>query len=359
VTLVRKPDQGLEQTQELLIRREYQSHSQKCDALADSIRLICESALETAGIPFHSVKSRIKSLSSTLEKIVRKRYKPILKSVKDVVGIRVILLYPDDIDATVKLLEREFRILERVDKRPNRNSQQFGYSSVHLVCTLERTARSRLAEYTRLIDIPFEVQIRTILQEAWAEIEHRLVYKTEVEAPNEIKRRIVRISGLLEMADDEFQNIYRDRAAYIEKLRSADLGDARDEPLNIDTLSEIIRRRYGWAEGWEKIGDNQNKAIVYLADLLNDMQMLGVTTVRQLMAIIDKWYDKVFEYSARAQLIASGKVQSKGPEDVGFSHTPEDGSTEWCNRTGQYFFPIGHLRYILRREFPEYNKMQK
>jgi ppGpp synthetase/RelA/SpoT-type nucleotidyltranferase len=133
---------------------------------------------------------RIKSAPSALEKIARKAYRRSLDKVTDLIGVRVILLYPSQINTTVALLKREFNVIEYVDKRPGVDSEQFGYSSVHLVCNFLNTERAKLPEYSSFAGMAFEIQVRTILQEVWAEIEHRLVYKSEIEAPKEIKRLV-------------------------------------------------------------------------------------------------------------------------------------------------------------------------
>ncbi len=158
------------------------------------------------------------------------------------------------------------------------------------------------------------------------------------------------------MADEEFLNIYHEREAYVARLRSADIGGLRDEPLNIDLLSEILHRKYSWAEPWEGTDNNENQVAAHLAELLRDMQKLGVTTVRQLMSMIDRWYEEAYEYSARGHRIASGAMQPETVDDRYFLYPPGSDSRAWCDRTGQYFFPIGQLRYILRKEFPKYDE---
>lgn len=346
----------LQQAQELAIRREYEAHREEFDALGVSISLICESTLRIAAVPYHSVKTRIKSLGSSLEKILRKSYEPTLFSVTDLVGIRVILLYPNHVDATVTLLESEFRVLEKIDKRPQTDPDKFGYSSVHLVCTVDDTRRAPLPEHCRFLRIPFEIQVRTILQEAWAEIEHRIVYKTEVEAPTELKRLIIRLSGSLEIADEQFQEIFDKRQKYVEKLQGSDLGRLRDEPLNIDSLYEVIRKRYPWAEGWE--GKDKENAKVALQQLLREMHELGISKVRELMSLIDKWHNEIKGESERGYLLAIGKMLAETDDDKTFA-LGGLGDGDWHARTGQYFTPVGHLRRTLKSEFPDYDVQSK
>lgn len=333
----------LESKEELSIRRDLEENRERLSALRTSCTQICESVLQANSIPFHSVKSRVKSFPSIFEKIVRKKYKPDLFSCTDVVGIRVICLYPSHVDSIADLLRRQFNVLEVVDKRPQSDPERFGYNSVHLLCKLRDTLRSTLPEYAPFADVVFEVQIRTILQEAWAEIQHRLVYKSKVAAPNEVKRIIALLSAHLESADMHFQDIYEKREAYISKLKQAGMPNLEDEPLNIDSLLETIRRQYPWADGWEKIAGKQLTG--FLTALLGDLTGLKITTVRQLVPLLEKWSAQSLEASKK-------RFEKAKAEDAPMLG---GGYREWHERTGHYFLPIGLVRNALRREFPDYD----
>jgi putative GTP pyrophosphokinase len=179
--------------EELQIRRDYQLRQETLEALGVSVRHIAESALRKKEIPFHSVKYRLKSISSVLEKIARKGYGPKLDKFTDLVGVRIICLSPSHLEQVVELMREEFNIVEFVDKRPKADSQVFGYSSIHVICRVENTPRARLTEFSALAGAAFEIQVRTILQEAWSEMDHRLVYKSQTAAPAEIRRLITRL----------------------------------------------------------------------------------------------------------------------------------------------------------------------
>ncbi len=333
---------GLSQSEELAIRREYESRRRDYEALAAGIALVCQSILADAEVPYHSVKSRVKSLSSTVEKINRKRYEPQLSAVTDIVGIRIILLYTGHIDTVIPILRGAFRVIEMIDKRPQADSGQFGYNSVHLLCDVQETSRATLPEYVNFRRMPFEIQVRTILQEAWAEIEHQLVYKSNVAAPTDIRRLIARLSGALEIADEQFQAIYSRRQEYLKKLQASDISGLRDEPLNVDSLQEVIRRRYPWAAGWETQAAEDPGASDTLdqefEELLAEIHATGITTVRQLMPLIDKWYETEYQESA-------AKYRSSVEEHDWIVDNP------WCHRTRQYFYPIGQIRGMLKKEF--------
>jgi putative GTP pyrophosphokinase len=130
-------------------------------------------------------------------------------------GVRIITYFRDEVDAVARVIEHEFTIDEAnsVDKRMALDPDRFGYLSLHFVAQLNSN-RVALTEYRQYDGIKFEIQIRSILQHAWAEIEHDLGYKSQAAVPRNIRRRFSRLAGLLEMADDEFVGIRRELAAH-------------------------------------------------------------------------------------------------------------------------------------------------
>jgi len=344
-----QPEQSpLGPNDELSVRRELEDHRERLMALRASATQICESVLQINSIPFHSVKSRVKSFPSILEKIIRKKYEPHLFSCTDVVGIRVMCLYPSHVDTIVILLGQEFHVLETVDKRPQSDPERFGYNSVHLLCRFGGTERAKLPEYASFAGVTFEIQVRTILQEAWAEIQHRLVYKSSVAAPNDVKRIIALLSAHLESADMHFQDIYQKREAYVEKLKKAGTPNLEDEPLNIDSLLEILRRHYSWADGWEAVlGDH---LVPRLTELLSELGSAGITTVRQLVQLIQKWSAETI---AASREVYQKSLTAQDPK------SPIAHYYDWQQKTNQFFTPLGHIRSALEREFPGFYEARK
>jgi ppGpp synthetase/RelA/SpoT-type nucleotidyltranferase len=134
--------------------------------------------------------------------------------ITDVVGIRVICLYETDIPLVRTIFTENFAILEESDKTQAVESQEgvFGYKGLHLDLKLLANRRD-LPEYLRFSDLQFEVQLRTIVQDAWSVLDHKIKYKKKI--PHELKRRINRLAALFELADQEFLNI-RDETRELE-----------------------------------------------------------------------------------------------------------------------------------------------
>ncbi|WP_319268926.1 hypothetical protein [uncultured Draconibacterium sp.] len=161
------------------------------------------------------VSGRIKDYDECLSKFERK-YLPGIKTsdrdykifdyLSDFVGIRIICPYLKDINTVRKELKRYFREVSITDKTIQIEStdDKFGYKSLHLDLKLNGKYAKK-TEYVRYAGIQFELQIRTIIQDAWSVLDHKIKYKKSI--PQSLKRRINRLSALFEIADDEFLRI--------------------------------------------------------------------------------------------------------------------------------------------------------
>jgi ppGpp synthetase/RelA/SpoT-type nucleotidyltranferase len=164
----------------------------------------------------HSIATRVKkreSLEAKLGKAAGKYDE--LGQITDLCGARIITYFEDEVGAIANLVEKEFEIdrPNSVDKRQTFDADRFGYVSVHYIASLSHS-RTCLREYQRFRDLKFEIQIRSILQHAWAEIEHDLQYKSKEAIPRDLRRRFARLAGLLEIADAEFMGLRNQISSY-------------------------------------------------------------------------------------------------------------------------------------------------
>jgi ppGpp synthetase/RelA/SpoT-type nucleotidyltranferase len=214
-----------------------------------SIDSLIKTLLEIEGIRVHSVTSRIKSKASVRQKLQRPDKDRKLSGLTDMLGVRIITYFQDEVDAAAKLIEREFIVDEEnsSDKRELLDPDRFGYRSLHYVLQLS-LERSTLPENRAHRDIRFELQIRSILQHAWAEIEHDTGYKSESEVPDAVRRRFSRLAGLLELADDEFLGI-RDELAKSANLRRSPTEDVQPEVERILARPALIALP-DWDKRW-------------------------------------------------------------------------------------------------------------
>lgn len=176
------------------------------ERLRDAVVEHITGLLGAAGLNIHHVTGRVKRPGSLADKLRRKpgRYAR-LANVTDLVGVRVITYFASDVNVVARLME-EHHVVDwdhSIDKSRIHDPDRFGYLGVHYVLR---------AEPDLVPELPgarYEVQIRSVLQHAWAEIEHDLGYKNREAVPREVRRRFYRLAGLLEMADEEFMALHR------------------------------------------------------------------------------------------------------------------------------------------------------
>ncbi len=213
-------------------RGNYEEFARRLEALVVDL-------LASENIDVIQVESRAKTVASFAEKIRRKsrvEANP-FDTVTDLVGVRIITYYLDDVSQVGALLAREFSIDERnsADRADSLASDQFGYRSDHHVATLT-PARYGLIEWRNFKDIRVEFQVRTALQHAWAAVSHKLEYKAAEEAPAALRRRLFRLSALFELADEQFA-VLRDERAETRKAYNEDVTEGRLDEIPIDTSS--------------------------------------------------------------------------------------------------------------------------
>lgn len=166
----------------------FEQYENNCDHYEDFIQttktLIGDLLLQNK-IQFFFIQDRLKSIESIEDKLIRKEYKyEELKDITDICGIRIITYFSDTVDSVASIIKKEFDIDEKlsVDKRALLSPDRFGYLSLQYVAKLSRN-RLKLTEYQRFSDCQVEIQIQSLLQHAWAEIQHNLGYKTEITVP--------------------------------------------------------------------------------------------------------------------------------------------------------------------------------
>lgn len=133
--------------------------------------------LDKCGL-FYKVLARIKTENSIIEKLENREKKGIKNyKLQDLVGIRIVLYFKNDIQLCEKLIQQHFEVLNK--SRDFDEPEKFRAQRINYVCRLPENVisnfESKIWEYP--IDKSFEIQIRTIFSEGWHEIEHDFRYK--------------------------------------------------------------------------------------------------------------------------------------------------------------------------------------
>ncbi|HBP10033.1 MAG TPA: (p)ppGpp synthetase, partial [Treponema sp.] len=175
-------------------------------------------------------KARIKSLPSYYKKILRQKAKESSESnelvtLTDMIGIRVICAFVEDLALVEKQVVEFFDVKEIERKGADQSFKEFGYESVHILVSIPENCLPELGISPELRkNLVCEIQVRTILQDAWAEVEHELIYKSEFNPFDKpLRRKLASINASLTLADIIFQEI-RD---YQKKLQN-ELGERRN-----------------------------------------------------------------------------------------------------------------------------------
>ncbi len=218
-----------------MIMEEYREAKPVLERMLVEIPALLRETLAKNGILVTAVDARIKTEDSLKGKLELKGAKyATLSDITDIFGARIITFYTDDVDRIAAMVEQLFEIDwdNSVDKRMLHQLDSFGYNSLHYIC--------RMPEFP----FRFELQLRTTLQHAWASINHDIGYKTGVEIPREYLRRINRLSGILEMTDDEFSRIRSEITDYRRRVQQlVQNGKLDDVLLDGDTFNSYLQAR--------------------------------------------------------------------------------------------------------------------
>ena len=259
----------------------------------DVLAKLCE-ALNSYGLVVTAVEARVKTEASLAGKLVLKGSKyATLSDITDLVGARVVTFYTDDVDRVAAMAEQLFDIDwdNSVDKRKLHQLDSFGYNSLHYVC--------RLPGYA----FRFELQLRTTLQHAWAAINHDSGYKSDIDIPRVYLRRMNRLAGLLEMADDEFSRIRSELTDYRRRVQQLVANGKLDEvQLDGDTFRSFIQ-----AKPFDQL--NHRIAAINQAEIqevplnayLRILKALGCNTLGDVARLRNKYEDDAYAL-ARHQL---------------------------------------------------------
>lgn len=185
-------------------------------------------------IPTPVVTGRLKDCEEAIAKFDRK-YRARLESestpykvqdhISDLIGVRIICYYESNLPVIQQSLASNFEVLSITDKNQelSEDPNSFGYKGVHMDLKLSQNRRE-LPEFSAIKDFRFEVQLRTTVQHSWSEIEHKISYKKSV--PDQLRHRIIRLSGLFELADQEFDAIRLETESFARIARQSTTPDA-------------------------------------------------------------------------------------------------------------------------------------
>ncbi|MDZ8081939.1 MAG: GTP pyrophosphokinase family protein [Nostoc sp. SerVER01] len=285
------------------ILNEYDNSLIILNKLETKVKELLKDLLEPNKANIHTISSRIKSKDSLSKKIERKNKYSYLRDITDIVGCRVITLYSDTVDEVAKIIESEFKIDEKnsIDKRKALEPNRFGYLSLHYVASL-CDIRGQLPENTSVADFRFEIQIRSILQHAWAEIEHDLGYKSKNSPPQPIQRRFYRLAGLLETADEEFKNLRNEIEKYKGQVEdSINENNLNNVRIDIESIKEFIQREPLVKQISKTISSRINVRLYenqgVESDIIERLFFSGFSTLEEIKRDLEQYRDQIIDFA--------------------------------------------------------------
>ena len=314
------------------ILKEYKENLPSFQEQQKEVMSVLNQAFEKSDIIIANIESRIKTYESLEGKLRLKGDKyGSLKDITDILGVRIITYYIDDVDRVATMVERLFRIdwENSVDKRRLLEIDSFGYQSVHFICSYGS------------FPYKFEVQMRTLLQHAWANMNHDTGYKSGVEVPQPYLRSMNRLAGLLELVDSEFSRMRAELSDYRRRVQSLVASGNLDEvPLDGDTFKSFLELRPFDALNNRIAAMNQAEIQeVPLMPYLEVFKALGCKTLGDVANLIKEHYEGAFQIACYQIGLTDLDIisSSLAPQDICIAYLLKSGA----GRAGvKYIFDI-------------------
>lgn len=270
---------------------QYTERKDTYDLFGKKLVDLIEGLLIRDNIDYQSISYRLKKEDSFRNKVNKKNKYKDITDMTDVCGVRIITYYSDTVDKVAEIISEQFEIDQEntIDKRKALDPDKFGYLSLHYVISL-KDDRLSLPEYSIFKGIKVEVQIRSISQHAWAEIEHDLGYKTKKEIPRDIRRDFSRLASLLELVDKEFVEIRDKISLYANEVKESIKTSSKKTLIDSVSLIQYINSSDELASLEKDISILSNNELVEVnSDLSMNILRLenaGFKTIQQIDAEI-------------------------------------------------------------------------
>ena len=277
--------------------------------------------MSEAGIRVAGVESRVKTEASLAGKLELKgaKYKS-LADITDILGLRIITFYLDDVDKVASAIERLFEVDwdDSVDKRKLHDVDSFGYLSLHYVCNIPD------------MSYRMEIQMRTLLQHAWANMYHDTGYKSGVEIPKAYIRNLNRLAGMLELADEQFSQIRLKLTDYRRRMQalvaSGNLDDAQIDGETFRNYLELkpfdpLNRRIA------ALNQAEIQEVSLMPYLAVFKELLGCKTLGDVDQIIKENFEGAYQIACYQMGLTDLDIiaSSVGPQNICIAYIMKNG----------------------------------
>ena len=318
------------------LRIEYEGFKPLYEKLVEEVQYILTEAITAKKIKIHSLTARetkIKSFDSFYSKVLRKNLtRDFLENIEDIAAVRVICLYRSDLEKLGQAIQENFKII-KADSSRTRTETPFGYASDHYVVKLPKQCKG--ARYDKIKHLKCEIQVRTILMDAWAAVSHHLAYKQATDVPTDVFADFNALSGLFFVADSHFEMFRQSMDNRSEQLQeNAEKGvlDLSQE-INLDTMTAYLALML----------PDRNDKPVDISDFISEIKPLGYIRLDQIDTKVKHGLTKALEYE----------------KDL-IKHQHEDGPPPFFTATGlmRAILDITDDRYFDKREYVDWYRKQ-
>ncbi|HLP79178.1 MAG TPA: hypothetical protein VK158_00945 [Acidobacteriota bacterium] len=229
-----------------------------------------KSSLLNQQVPIHAVTHRVKTFESFYTKAIRKGYSKPFEQCEDIAGVRVVCPFSEHVSSAIKVIQETFKIVSQTRKK--KHIDQFSYTGQHFIVLDGELC---------------EIQVRTILQDAWAGLEHYMNYK-QLGLDEEEKRRVNALSAIFELAEGQF--------AQIQSSHNKESVSAQDS-VTPARIYQFCKLRYPWA--WEHLDmHGQIESEAEYAAVAARAKQLGLTTMAEFERCVNGHEPKVSSQEA-------------------------------------------------------------
>lgn len=296
-----------------ILRKEYQEKLNSLRQLEEAARRDIEEILKQNNISINSVSGRVKTFDSFYNKaqtgLQKGQFINPIDEMWDLVGIRAVVIFIDDLEKISTLLQPTFKILKVERKGSSVSVDTFGYESDHYILQYDQVTSPR---YTNIQKCHFELQVRTILMDAWASLSHEIDYKTGGAVPSDLRRIFFGLSGMFVVADKTFQDLRNASKNNQENLSKEDMtfNKLSKQEINLDTFKAYLNVRFPDRAKKEFITDGSDTEY---SEFIDEIKAIGgYETIKDI--------DEAFQNA--------GEVAKAIEKDLAFhSENPDTGET--------------------------------
>lgn len=286
------------------ILSEFDTSKKKYEQFKNATCQLITDLLTAKDIKVHNISTRVKDRNSLEKKIKSKQNKySNIAEITDIVGLRIITFFEDEVDKIASIIEDEFKVdpFNSIDKR-QKEFDRFGYLSLHYVVEMSNS-RTSLTEYQNYQFLKVEIQIRSILQHAWAEVEHDLGYKNKESIPDEIKRNFSRIAALLETADLEFTKLKNSIKHYETTVDIKVAMHPETTDLNIASFKSFLRNNKILLKVDKELSKKTNSKLLMdefddAQGYLREFKLLNIESIQDLEENLIKNKNQLINFAA-------------------------------------------------------------